>query len=102
MVLEIRPNGTFTQKLFSCDGREPIDSGHWSISKGQLKLTTLTFELIRFDNIYFLIPPVDREKFKKDFSNALKTAKKNSDNELSFSGKVLWAIHDEYYMKVGQ
>jgi hypothetical protein len=62
VVLEIKLEDKFKESIFSCDGREPIDSGTWKIFDNKLLIGKLSYELFRFGSLYYLIEISQKKK----------------------------------------
>jgi hypothetical protein len=77
----LESNEKFKKVDFSCIGSFTIDSGTWAIKDQNTLLLksstqTLLFDIVRFNNFYFFIPPAQRQKFVDDLK-ALRAKLKN-------------------------
>lgn len=105
----LESNMTFQKIDFCCTGRFTVDSGSWTIkdyntailkSKGR----TLYFDIVRFDNFYFLILPTERHKFINDVKAArLKfiKAKPITIDNITYSVDYMigYSLIEKYYAK---
>lgn len=68
-------NMTFRKINFGCMSRFTVDSGSWTIKNKSIavlksRTKTLYFDIVKYDNFYFLIPPTERQKFASYIKSA--------------------------------
>ncbi len=100
---------TFHKIDFSCMSRFTVDSGSWAIKNQNIvvlksKTLTLYFDIFKFDNFYFFILPIQRQKFIKDLQ-ATKDQYKNAkpfiiDNKTYSKNYLIgYSLVKKYYAK---
>lgn len=72
---QLDSNMTFRKINFSCMSRFTVDSGSWKIKNNNTvvlksRTKTLYFDIVKYDNFYFLIPPTERQKFASYIKSA--------------------------------
>lgn len=107
--LLINDNYTYVKRSFDCYIKSNVDTGKWSIKKGNRIILSskgekLVFTLFRFDQFYFLINPAQVKSFLTDITSArseLKYAKSFTMDNKTYSADFLVAfmLKKKYYGK---
>jgi hypothetical protein len=93
----------FDNYLHSCDGRESLATGNWSLAGPQIVLSgttsTLIFDILQFDEYYILVPHEYKEQFIKEMKSILKKVKRSTIKEYDFPLYVLGNLNVIVYFK---
>jgi hypothetical protein len=108
-TFQLDSNMTFEKCGYDCITRGILDSGSWKIQDNNVvvlksKEQTLSFDIVKFDELYFFILPIQRQKFITDLLATeikLKNAKpvKIGDRTYSVNNLIGFILTKKYYAK---
>ena len=102
-IMKLDSSGKFDNYLYSCDGKEPVDSGNWQLKDNQVSLSGMRpskyLDILQFENYYILVPHESKEQFIKELKSILKKVNRQTIREYDFAGYVLGKLSVLVYIK---
>ncbi len=102
-IMKLDSSGKFDNYLYSCDGKEPVDSGNWQSKGNQISLSGIEpvkyFDILQFKEYYILVPHENKEQFIKEIKSTIKKVNPSTLREYDFAGYVLDKLSVIVYIK---